>query len=273
MANLFHKKVVIITGSARGIGKNIARKFAQAGAKTIIADRDDTRAEKTVKEITGEGHFAGYYRIDLADVKQAEEMIFHTLREQGHIDVLINNAKSGIRTAPLTEHFENWDNSMDVSLKATFFMSQALIREKKDSTRSTSILNISSVAAKMICGESAAYHTSKSGLENLTRYLAVHGGPRGVRVNAIRPGFIVQDEHRDFFSSPENASYRKGAEQCHPLRCVGSSDDVANACLFLCSDQAAFITGQILTIDGGLTLQDPYWLTANFKDMNRGTEF
>ena len=270
MIRLFHKKIVIVTGAARGIGKNIAIKFATAGAYVVIADQDDTSANMVVEQIRSAGNNSEYYKVDLSKIEQAESMIRDVMHAHGRIDVLVNNARSGTRTESLDENEENWNLSLDVSLKAPLFMSQVFIRKHTDNTEMACIVNISSVAAQKICNESAVYHVAKAGLENLTRYLAVYGGPKGIRVNAVRPGFIVQDEHQGRYLQKDNASYRQMAENCHPLRRVGTSDDIADAVLFLSSDRASFITGQVLTIDGGLTIQDQWDLASNFARRKNG---
>ena len=270
MIRLFHKKIVIVTGAARGIGKNIAIKFATAGAYVVIADQDDTSANMVVEQIRSAGNNSEYYKVDLSKIEQAESMIRDVMHAHGRIDVLVNNARSGTRTESLDENEENWKLSLDVSLKAPLFMSQVFIRKHTDNTEMACIVNISSVAAQKICNESAVYHVAKAGLENLTRYLAVYGGPKGIRVNAVRPGFIVQDEHQGRYLQKDNASYRQMAENCHPLRRVGTSDDIADAVLFLSSDRASFITGQVLTIDGGLTIQDQWDLASNFARRKNG---
>lgn len=272
MMQVFHKKIVIVTGAARGIGKNIAVKFATAGAYVVIADQDDASANTVVEQIRSAGNNSEYYKVDLSKIEQAESMIRDVMHKHGRIDVLVNNARSGIQTEALHESEENWDVSLDVSLKAPLFMSQTFIQECTDNVEMACIINISSVTAQKICNESAVYHAAKAGLENLTRYLAVYGGPKGIRVNAVSPGFIVQDEHQERYLRNDNASYRQIAESCHPLKRVGTSDDVANATLFLCSDQASFITGQVLTVDGGLTVQDPYSLMTNSMEAKHAIE-
>lgn len=260
----YKDKTVIVTGAAQGIGKNIATKFARAGATVVVADKNKKDGKSVVDEISNSGHTAEYFNLDLTDTKQAEEMIVSLFKKHNRIDVLVNNARGGNRTEPLKETEENWQLTVDVSLKTPLFLSQTFINEITEKNSGACIINISSVAANTICHESAAYHLAKSALENLTRYLAVFGGPKGVRVNAIRPGFIVQDEHQDRYWKDDNISYRNMAEFCHPLKRVGKSDDVANAVLFLCSEQASFITGQILTVDGGLTIQDQWNLIYSF---------
>jgi NAD(P)-dependent dehydrogenase (short-subunit alcohol dehydrogenase family) len=263
--NEFKDQIVLITGAARGIGKSIAKRFALAGAQVIIADINETEGSKSAEQITKEGYKAEFVKIDLGDTTSVEAVIQHCFDQYSHLDVLVNNARGGQRTSPLEETEANWQVAFDISLKAPLFLGQKYVKLLKDTKRGGCILNISSVAAQSICHESASYHLSKSALENLTRYLAVHAADKGVRVNGIRPGFIVQDEHQTRYWKDDNVSYRKTAEFCHPLKRTGTSDNVADAVLFLCSKQASFITGQILTVDGGLTIQDPWELTYRFQ--------
>lgn len=261
----FKDRIVLITGAARGIGKNIAKRFALAGAQVIIVDIDEDEGKKSVKQIADEGFKAAFKKTDLGTISSVESVINECFDEYGHLDILVNNARGGQRTAPLEETEANWQVAFDISLKAPLFACQKYIKLLKGAKRSGCILNISSVAAQLICHESASYHLSKSALENLTRYLAVHASRR-VRVNAIRPGFIVQDEHQSRYWKEDNASFRQTAEFCHPLKKIGTSVNIADAALFLCSEQASFITGQILTIDGGLTIQDPSQLIYKYQN-------
>lgn len=129
-----------------------------------------------------------------------------------------------------------------------------------------SIVNIGSIAAFMACHESPIYHVAKGGLLQMTRYLAVEAGPYGVRVNAVLPGFIVQDEHLTRYASANNERYREIAEFSHPLRRVGSAEDVSNAVLFLCSSGAHFISGQTVVVDGGLSIQEQSGLLFRFEN-------
>ena len=230
----------------------------------IIVDINEQLGSTVVKECHSKKLEVDFLAMDLAQTEQAEKVVDTVTRKHGKIDILVNNARAGKRTAHLAETIENWELSFDVSLKAPFFLSQVLISRAPNLPRESVILNISSVAAKNISQNSASYHLIKAALENLTRYLAVYGGPKGFRVNAIRPGFIVQDEHRSRYRQDDNQTYRDMAEYCHPLRRIGSSDDIANAALFLCSDLARFITGQVLTVDGGLTIQDQWSLIERF---------
>ena len=257
----YKDKTVIITGAARGIGKNIAIKFAELGANVVILDKNKKDGNMLVDKICSSGYEAEFFKLDLNNnTKTIEEMIFSLFRKYNNIDILVNNARAGKKTDPLKETEENWEETIDVSLKAPLFLSQTFINEIKSKNSMANIINISSIAANTICNESVAYHITKSALENLTRYLAVFGGNMGVR------GFIVQDEYHDRYLSDDNLTYRKRAEFCHPLNKIGSSDDVANIVLLLCSEYASFITGQVITVDGGLTIQDQWDLVNRYSN-------
>ncbi len=144
-------------------------------------------------------------------------------------------------------------------LKAAFFLSQGAIKVMKTKKKGV-IINISSISGRYISSESPSYHMAKAGLIQMTRYLAKHAGPLGIRTNAVAPIFIVQDEHIPKYTSQENKNYKEFAEKCHPLGLIGKSSDITKAIMFLSSDAAYFINGEILYLDGGLTLQDPFVL-------------
>lgn len=260
----FDEKTIIVTGASRGLGLHISAAFARCGAMVVMADIDEEEGQAAAANIRDAGHRAEFVRMDLADTENTQDTLSSLLSTHGHVDVLINNARAGERTEPLQETEANLSKTTSVMMAAPLFASQIFIHSAAQTGRAACIVNISSVAAQVSCHESASYHMSKAALESLTRYLAACGGRENVRVNAVRPGFIVQDDHRERYAEEDNADYRRVAEFCHPLGCVGSSDDVSNVVLFLSSDQSAFVTGQIITVDGGLTIQDPWYLTYRF---------
>jgi NAD(P)-dependent dehydrogenase (short-subunit alcohol dehydrogenase family) len=255
----FDGQVVVITGGARGIGKNIARAFGLQGATVVICDIASDNGELAAAELSGSGIRAHYLQIDLLKTGAVAGLVGEIMQRHGRIDVLVNNAKAGQRRNFLEETPENWDMAMNVILQSAFFAAQAVVPAMKQGGGG-SIVNICSVLGAL-CGqagaESPGYHVAKAGLMHLTRYLAVHAGPHQVRVNCVAPGFIVQDEHQARYRQADNSGYREKAEFCHPVGQVGCSDDVAKAVLYLCDPASTFITGQCLTVDGGLTLQEP----------------
>jgi NAD(P)-dependent dehydrogenase (short-subunit alcohol dehydrogenase family) len=259
----FDGKVALITGSARGIGKTIATAIGHAGAHVAICDINQAVAEASVKELKESGIDATYFATDLSQKGGPQRMISEVAEKLGRLDILVNNARAGKRLEPSEDTEENWDMTMSVGLKASYFASLKAI-SIMETLGGGNIVNIGSVSAFLISGESAAYHVSKSGLTQLTKYLAVHAGSKQIRVNSVLPGFIVQDEHRDRYNSSDNIKYRTRAEQCHPLKRVGYSQEVADATLFLCSEAASFITGQEIIVDGGLTIQDQ-WAVLSAK--------
>lgn len=150
-----------------------------------------------------------------------------------------------------------------MTLKAAFFASQEAIKQMSKNGGGV-IINISSVASDLVCQESPAYHVAKAGINQMTRYLAMHAGAYNIRVNSVVPGFIIQDENMNRYSDELNTHYKKIAEFCHPIGHTGTSADVAEAVFFLCSPQSKFITGQSIVVDGGLIIQEHSNLIFNF---------
>jgi len=254
--------VAIVTGSARGIGKNIAAALGAAGARVAVCDFNRDAAEATVREFCDRGITADYFAVDLSKKGEPGRMVEAVAQKWGRLDILVNNARAGARKDALADSESNWDLTQSVGLRAAYFAAQQAIPVMAGNGGG-SIVNICSVAAMLVSLESAAYHAAKAGLMQVTKYLAANAGGRRVRVNAVIPGFIVQDEHRERYMRADNAAYRARAEACHPLGDVGHASDVAEAALFLCSESAGFITGQAIVVDGGFTLQDSWAVLSN----------
>lgn len=261
---IFYGKVVVITGGARGIGKNIARKFGQHGAHVIICDYNAETGKKTTEEFVKIGIHADFILTDLSREGNPQHMVQQVVNNWGKIDVLVNNARSGTRVALFEETESTWEAGLAVTLRAAFFASQEAIRLMAKSGGGV-IVNISSVASNLACNESPSYHIAKAGLSQMTRYLAMHAGKFLIRINDVTPGFIVQDENMGRYAEESNQEYRRVAEFCHPGGQIGTSDNVADAVLFLCSPQAEFISGQSIVIDGGLTIQEPSCMLLNYE--------
>ena len=255
----FQDKVVLVTGGARGLGLNIVKAFAKEKAQVIFCDKNTQLGEAQQKEMLSEGLKVKFHEIDLSDHSQCLSLIPKISSEFGGIDILVNNARTRNKNNLLEETAKDWDDAFDVMLKSAFFLSQGAIKVMKEKKRGI-IINIASISGRYISSEPPSYHMAKAGLIQMTRYLAKHAGPLGIRTNAIAPGFIVQDEHIEKYSSVDNKDYKEFAEKCHPLGLIGKSSDITKAIMFLSSDAASFINGEILYLDGGLTLQDPFVL-------------
>jgi NAD(P)-dependent dehydrogenase (short-subunit alcohol dehydrogenase family) len=258
-AQEYKSKVALITGAARGIGLGIARRLAEEGARVLIADINAQAGALAVQNMRDSGLLADFINADLSAVGEAASLIATAMQLAGSVDVLVNNARAGRRLGLLEETEENWSLAHDVGLKAAFFASQATIKAMAD-RGGCRIVNITSVAAVQVTLESPAYHASKAGLLQLTKYLAVAGGPYHARVNGVLPGLIVQEEHRPRFDASDNAGYRAIAAHYQPMGAVGSERDVAEAVLYLCSDRARYVSGACLVLDGAATAQEPFGL-------------
>lgn len=262
-------KIAAIGGGARGMGLSIARTLGNAGARVWICDIDTGQGEANVARLSEAGIDARFMETDLEERGAPQEMVRRIIEADGRIDILINNAKAGERVGLFEETEDNWDLTVSVMQRAAFFASQEAIHNMKR-TGGGSIVSLSSVAALYSCHESPSYHAAKAALTQMTRYLAQKAGGYGVRVNCVLPGFIVKDEDRPRYDRDDNVTYRQVAEFVHPIGRVGNSDEVAKAVLFLASDNASFITGHSLLVDGGLTGQEPFEMVFRFIDSQIG---
>ena len=211
----FSYKTVLITGAARGIGFTIAENFCKFGAHVVIADINKQKGNESVQKLIKRGYKCSYKFLDLNDFGVFDEFIDELINEFNQIDILINNARAGGKNTLLDENFNNWDQTSNVILKSSFFLSQLLIKNIEKSKINT-ILNISSVAGILATPESPSYHASKGALISLTKYLAIEAGKYGVRVNCLLPGFIVQDEHLNTYNDDNNSNFRKISETYQP---------------------------------------------------------
>ena len=237
----------IVTGASRGLGHHFAFTLARAGAEVALAARGIDRLEEAVKEIEGFGGCAVAIQVDVTDGKSVEMCVETAEKTLGAIDILVNNAGIAV-TKPLLEHAEeDWDSVLDTNLKGVWLMAQEVARRMVHCGRGGSIINIASVLGERGISQLPGYCASKGGIINLTRAMAVELAPHGIRVNAIAPGYIETDMNRQFFATQAGQRLIKRI----PQRRLGQVEDLDGTLLLLASDASRYMTGSVITIDGG----------------------
>ncbi|MDY0229652.1 MAG: 3-oxoacyl-[acyl-carrier-protein] reductase [Candidatus Cloacimonadaceae bacterium] len=242
------KKIVVITGSARGIGYAIAEHFVFAQATVIVIDLNSELVDKAVQSLKAQGGKAFGYVGNVTDGKAIEELFARIVKEHGAIDTLINNAGVTRDNLVLRMKEEEWQLVMDINLKGSFICTQKVFKHMMKA-RQGSIINIASVIGLMGNAGQANYAASKGGMIAFTKSCAKEFASRNVRVNAVAPGFI-ETEMTAALSDEVRASYAKAI----PLGKMGSPAEIAKLCLFLASEDSSYITGQTIAVDGGLTM-------------------
>lgn len=237
----------IVTGASRGLGRHFALTLARAGAEVVLAARGIDRLEAAVKEIEGFGGCAVPVQVDVTDGKSVKMCLETTENTLGPIDILVNNAGIAV-TKPMLEHAEeDWDSVLDTNLKGVWLMAQEVARRMVRREQSGSIINIASVLGERGISQLPGYCASKGGIINLTRAMAVELAPHGIRVNAVAPGYIETDMNRQFFSTQAGQRLIKRI----PQRRLGQVEDLDGILLLLASDASRYMTGGVITIDGG----------------------
>lgn len=242
-------RVAIITGASRGIGREIALAFAKEGAKTVLTARSADALASVAAEITAAGgHAPLIFPLDVKDAAKVEEMTDKTLDNYKRIDILVNNA--GVTRDGLFLRMEesDWDEVLDTNLKGTFLCMRAVSKSMMKQ-RSGKIINMASVIGLTGNAGQANYAASKAGIIALTKSIAKELGSRNVLVNAIAPGFI-ETEMTDALSDQVKQAVLKNI----PVQRFGKPSDVAQAAVYLASDESNFITGQVITVDGGMVM-------------------
>lgn len=242
-------RVAVITGAARGIGRAIGERLALLGADVVIADMQFELAEKSaieIAELTGRKTLA--IKVNVTDAKSASEMVEKTIREFNHIDILVNNAGITRDTLILRMEEADWDAVIDVNLKGAFNCSKAVIRPMMRQ-RYGRIINISSVSGQAGQVGQTNYSASKAGLIGFTKALAREVASRQITVNAVAPGFIPTALTNDLSEDLKDMILK-----ATPLGRMGKPEEIAAAVAFLASEEAAYITGQVLAVDGGMVM-------------------
>ena len=245
----FEDRVVVVTGSGRGIGKEIAKYFVERGAKVAVISRTEENSQAAAAELNeiGPGMAKGY-AVDVADFEAAGAFGKQVAEDLGPVSILVNNAGVTRDGLALRMSEDDWDVVLDTNLKGAFNVVKAFQRVllKQPNAR---IINISSVIGLMGNAGQINYAASKAGLIGFTKALAKEFAGRKICVNAVAPGFIVTD-----MTSELNDDVQEEVKKGIPLGTFGEASDIANAVLFLASEEARYITGQVLTVDGGMVM-------------------
>jgi NAD(P)-dependent dehydrogenase (short-subunit alcohol dehydrogenase family) len=258
MTNRLEGKVAIVTGAASGIGAETATRLAQEGAAVVVADINLPGAEQLVARIIQTGAAAAAVRVDLGDEQSIIEMISFAVERFGGLDILDNNAADTRLSATRdggVEHTDTevWDTLMRINLRGTMIACKAAIPRMR-ARGGGSIINMSSGSGLTGALAPTAYGVSKAGIITLTQYVATQHGKEGIRCNAIAPGLIVTDAASSYASGP----FGEMMLRHHLTPRLGTPADIASAVAFLASDEASFITGQVISVDGGLLSHAPY---------------
>ena len=240
-------KTAIITGAGNGIGRQTALTFAKEGAKVVVADINSQTAKTTVEDILREDGTATFIKVNVADIEQVNAMVRRTVETYGAVDILVNNAGIVADARLVKMELEQWQRVIDVNLKGVFLCGQAVARIMETQESGGVILNASSVVGLYGNFGQTNYVATKAGVIGMTKTWARELGKKGIRVNAVAPGFIATEILQ---SMPQKVIDMMIGKT--PLHRMGKPEDVANAYLFLASDEAAFITGAVLSVDGGI---------------------
>lgn len=245
-------KVALITGGSSGIGEATAVRFAEEGAYVIVADIDEGGAKSVVKRIVESGGRAEYIPCDVSSESSVQELAQGTTSRFEQLHILFNNAGIDVAGGKLADYpVELWDRIMAVDLRGTFLVSKYLIPLMLETPGGKSIINCSSVSGLLADFDRSAYNAAKGGITNLTRTMAIDYARLGIRVNSIAPGTIDTPLVAKIFGGDAGQRFKQAYETVDPMGRLGSAREVANVVLFLASDEASYVTGECITIDGG----------------------
>ncbi len=249
---LLKDKVAIVTGAARGIGEAIALKYAEHGANvafTFVSDSSEPKAKALEEKLIAMGVKAKGYKSNASDVAQCEALVNDVIKEFGSVDILVNNAGISKDNLLMRMSYEQWNDVIQVNLNSVFYMTKQVIRPMMKA-RNGVIINMSSIVGEIGNAGQASYAASKAGIIGFTKSVAKELGSRNIRCNAIAPGFVETDMTSYLKEGEAADKYKAGI----PLGRFATVEDIANSCLFLASDWGAYITGQTLSVCGGLNI-------------------
>jgi len=247
-------RIAIVTGAGQGIGAAIATRFAEQGARVVIAELNAETGEAVAERLRSAGHGALAVQTDVAEPEAVRAMVARTVEAFGKPDILVNNAGIAVFSDPLTLTEADWRRCFAVDLDGAWHGAQAVLPHMLDLGRG-SIVNIASVHSFQIIPSTFPYPVAKHGLLGLTRALAVEYAAKGIRVNAICPAYVATQVAVDYWATfPDPAGERQLAADRHPIRRIAEPDEIAWPAVFLASDESSFITGASLMVDGGMTL-------------------
>jgi 3-oxoacyl-[acyl-carrier protein] reductase len=241
-------RVAIVTGAARGIGRVVAERLCAAGAAVACVDITAETLAETVAQLTGAGGVADAFPCDVTDSQRVGQVVDEVVSKWGGLDILVNNAGVTRDNMVLRMKDDQWDTVLNINLKGTFLFIRAAARPMMKGRRGR-IINMASVSGLIGNPGQANYSASKAGVIGLTRTVAKELAARNITVNAVAPGFIATE-----MTAALGPEVLEEVKKRIPLGRLGQAEDVAGAVLFLASDAAGFITGQVLTVDGGLTV-------------------
>jgi hypothetical protein len=251
-------RAAIVTGAGKGIGWGIAKVFVEEGAKVVVVDWDEESGKKTAKELHDGGGDTLFVKCDVSDEQQVKAMYEKAVQAYGDIDVLVNNAGVGVYKSFMDATMADWDRALSINLKGQILCSRSVVPQMQKRGKGA-IVNISSVHAFQTVNGVAPYATSKGGVFALTHAMAIDLAPI-IRVNAIAPGWIYTPLIQSIFDSyADPAAQRKEIERRALMKRIGVPEEIGHAAAFLASDEASFITGVQLFVDGGLTAQLESW--------------
>lgn len=238
------EKVAIVTGASSGIGLAIATLYAKEGAKVVLSDVNEEAGEKAAEAL---GANAIFFRCDVSKSEQVDALVDFAIKTFGTLDIMVNNAGIGGLGGVTDATDEAWDKTIGINLSGVFYGCRAASRYMKENGIKGSIINMSSILGTVGMEGAIAYCAAKGGVVQLTHAGSLDTAKNEIRINAIAPGFIETGMTKDFLASAFGDMVRANT----PLGYVGKSEDIANAALYLASDEASYVTGEVLHVDGG----------------------